>query len=474
MRTRLALFTGTAVAVVCLLFSAVLMLAIHRLTMQSLVREARVAGEFVASAVVRGEVSNPLPAVSDDLVRPVQVVNAQGKVVAASGELQGRPPMARFLPQAPKTHADGVVCDDMFGHNRCAVVVARQVPRAGGDWTVYSAAPALPFYVYPAVLALLGGGTIIATAAVSRGVYGSVHCSLRPVRAIRAELDEIHSTDLGRRVPLPEARDELRELALSVNYTLDRLEEALEQQRRFTSDASHELRSPITAIRVQMEAALLAPQDVDVGGLAREVLASINRLQRIASDLQTLTRLDAGAPGVREPVDVAEIVATELKGRHHTRKIVQFMEPGVIVRGDRAQLGRLVANLLDNAERHASSTVTVRVRSVPVDPGSADRFARGAAWVEILDDGAGISAQDREFVFERFARLDTARSRGAGGAGLGLPIARLIAESHGGTLTAADQAGGACFVLCLPLTASPSGLSVNGRQPALAARRQSR
>jgi signal transduction histidine kinase len=131
-----------------------------------------------------------------------------------------------------------------------------------------------------------------------------------------------------------------------------------------------------------------------------------------------------------------------------SREIVQHLATGVTVSGDRMRLGQLIGNLVQNAQRHASSTITITVRRADDDP----RFPERAAELEVLDDGAGVAADQRETVFQRFTRLDTARSRDAGGVGLGLPIARQIAESHGGTLTIQDSARGARFVVRLPLS----------------------
>ncbi|MEW9529967.1 sensor histidine kinase [Microbispora sp. NPDC049125] len=452
MRTRLALFTGVAVAAVCALFSAVLMFAMHRMATNHLIREITAAGEVIAYTVDRGGLDNPLPPIPRNVVRPIQVVDSAGKVVAATSDLQGKPPMASFFPSPPYRHADSVVCDHVFGHGRCDIVVAQEVYRDGRTWTVYSAAPVYPFYTYPAVLVLLTAACVLFPVAVAHGAGRSISRSLRPVDAIRAELDEINSTDLGRRVPVPQAKDEIHRLAESINYTLDRLEDTLDQQRRFTSDASHELRSPITAIRAQVEASLLAPEEADLPEMGDAVLRSLDRLQSIAADLLTLARLDAGAPCVREPVDLSELITAELKTRRPGKRIVRDFAPGVVVRADRIRLGRLVANLLDNAERHARSTVRLSVSRQDAGVSGDPRFRSGAAVVTVLDDGAGIAPDNREMVFQRFTRLDAARSRNAGGAGLGLPIARQIAEGHGGTLKVVDSPEGACFVLCLPLS----------------------
>ncbi|XVQ82452.1 sensor histidine kinase [Microbispora siamensis] len=204
---------------------------------------------------------------------------------------------------------------------------------------------------------------------------------------------------------MPATDDEIQGMAESVNHTLSRLDTALQQaqnalqhQRQFVSNASHDLR------------------------------------QR----------------GEQHRLDLAEVVAAELRNRRHpTKRVESALQSGVLVLGDRVGLARLLTNLLDNAERHARTTITVSVRHEP-GGGYGDRYPQGAAVMEVADDGPGIERDKRETVFDRFTRLDTARSRDAGGAGLGLPIARQIAESHGGTLRIEDSPVGARFVLDLP------------------------
>ncbi|GII52107.1 two-component sensor histidine kinase [Planotetraspora thailandica] len=449
-RGRIALFTGVAVGALCIVFSTLLLFAFDRTATQNLTKEVTAVGELTAYYVDRGELVNPLPPIPTNLIRPVQVVDPHGQVVAATKDLQHKPAMAHFVPKSPQRVASAVVCHSVFTSGGCHIVVAQRVYR-DGDWTIYSAAPALPFYVYPGVTTILITGTIIFTIAVAYGARHTVTRSLRPVDAIRAQLDHIRSNNLGNRVPVPVAEDEIFRLARSVNQTLDRLEDVLEQQRRFCSDASHELRTPITAIRAQVEDALLAPEDVDLTKLCNAVLPSVERLQSIASDLLMLTRLDAGVPYERQVIDLTELVAKELKNHQLGRKVVQCLTPDVMVLGDRSRLGQLVRNLVQNAQRYASSTVTVTLRRGDGATLADPRFLRGVAELEVLDDGIGIAADQRETVFQRFTRLDTARSRDTGGIGLGLPIARQIAESHGGTLTIQDSERGARFVVRLPL-----------------------
>ncbi|MGP4000209.1 sensor histidine kinase [Streptomyces sp. 8N706] len=260
--------------------------------------------------------------------------------------------------------------------------------------------------------------------------------ALRPVEGIRGEMAAITaSADLSRRVPEPEARDEIARLARTTNETLAALESAVERQRRFVADASHELRSPIASLRTQLEVGLAHPRLLDVRGAVEDTV----RLQQLATDLLLLARLDAGErPPEGSPVDLADLVREEVSQRSGVP--VRVAADPVQVSGSRGQLARVLGNLLDNARRHAGTEVTVSLRP-------EGRWAV----LEVADDGAGVPEAERERIFERFVRLDDARSRDEGGAGLGLAIARDVAERHGGTLVVREsRAGGALFALRLP------------------------
>ncbi|MDN3268773.1 ATP-binding protein [Streptomyces sp. MA15] len=264
--------------------------------------------------------------------------------------------------------------------------------------------------------------------------------ALRPVEGIRREMAAITaSEDLGRRVPEPATHDEIARLARTTNATLAALETSVERQRRFVADASHELRSPIASLRTQLEVAAAHPGLLDLDGAVEDTV----RLQNLAADLLLLARLDAGERPADTRVDLAALAREEAAGREG---VTVEAEP-VEVSGSRGQLGRVLANLLDNAERHARERITVTVRR-----------ESGWAVVGVADDGEGVAEADRERIFERFVRLDAARSRDDGGAGLGLAIARDVAVRHGGTLTAgAAPAGGALFALRLPLAGADRG-----------------
>ncbi|PSK69623.1 two-component sensor histidine kinase [Streptomyces sp. CS149] len=264
--------------------------------------------------------------------------------------------------------------------------------------------------------------------------------ALRPVEGIRQEMAAITaSEDLARRVPEPDSRDEIAALARTTNETLTVLEASVERQRRFVADASHELRSPIASLRTQLEVAEAHPELLDLPGAVADTV----RLQVLAADLLLLARLDAGEKPGGGTVELGALVREEVSQRTGDRiaVAVEVPEGGAFeVNGSRGQLSRVIGNLLDNAQRHAEGSVAVSV--------AAD--GRGVR-VEVRDDGAGVPEDERERIFERFVRLDDARSRDDGGAGLGLAIARDVAARHGGTLTVhrADE-GGAAFRLWLP------------------------
>lgn len=266
--------------------------------------------------------------------------------------------------------------------------------------------------------------------------------ALAPVAAIRTKFAEITASDLHRRVPVPATGDEVARLARTMNSTLDRLEVAVERHRQFVADAAHELRSPLATLRTRLELGRRAAPD-----LTRESLTDVGRIQGLAADLLLLARLDAGEPLRAEEVDLGQVATEEaLRTRRGDVEVTLDIATDVVVTGSRSHLGRMVANLVDNAVRHAESAVTVRVAA--------------PATLEVTDDGPGIPAEHRESVFDRFTRLDEARARDAGGSGLGLAIARDIAHAHGGTLVAAEPYGagrGARLRADLPQATPPVG-----------------
>ncbi|MEO3868065.1 HAMP domain-containing sensor histidine kinase [Nonomuraea sp. B12E4] len=428
------------------------MIAFHRYATGSLIEEITAAGGRVASEVERRELETPLVQHRD---RNMQVVDPGGVVVATTPQLRGKPVMADFTTDS-RNIVSSVVCGGVFPDGECDIVVAQSAHRDGRDWTIYSSSPTIPPYVAPWLAGVVGGTAVVMAAAITYLGRRVVAACLRPVEGIRAELDKVNHSCPDRRVPFPPAQDEIHDLADSVNRTLSRLQAAMAQQRQFSSDASHELRSPIAAIRAEVEDALRAPEETSLRKVGTTVLGSLERLEGIVADLLTIARLDGvdnGSPGRKEPIDLARLVTDVCRQRPQAGKTFEYdLHPGVTVIGDRAQLSRLLTNLIDNAERHAASTITVHVRHEPSARRDIHRFPHGIARMEVIDNGPGIDPDKRELVFQRFARLDTARARAAGGTGLGLPIARQIAEAHKGSLQIEDHPHGTRFVLCLPAT----------------------
>lgn len=439
LRTRLTALT-TLLAGVLVAATAVSVLVIQRQQLvdrvdETLVQLADDHAERIAvagpAAVRAGE--------PDDERRFVQLVDGDGSVLANSSNLAGRP----AIPGTPMTQTIGtrsvtVVDDDRFR------VLSRHVSLPAGSAVLHigesiddldDSLASLRFAlaaVIPAVVALLG---VLVWLMVGR--------ALQPVERIRSEVGEISETALDRRVPEPPTGDEIARLAATMNAMLDRLEESTVRQRQFIADASHELRSPIARLRTELEVALAAPDTAEPRATLERLHKEAVSLQRVVSDLLHLARADAGLlGGRREGVDLDDLVLREtrrLRADGH-RIVIDDLSAAHVV-GDAGQLGRMVRNLLENAVRHAD-------RSVDVSLDEVDGFARLA----VADDGPGVPPDERERVFERFARLDAARSDADGGTGLGLAIVAEIVQAHGGQVRVDDATGGgARFTVSLPL-----------------------
>ena len=313
------------------------------------------------------------------------------------------------------------------GNGRYVIVAGESLERV--DATVRTVRLALGTGL-PVFVILVAGLAIVGT-----------RRALRPVEAIRAEVAEITESELHRRVPVPNGRDEIAHLASTMNAMLDRLETASDRQSRFVADASHELRSPLTSLRALLEIGLARPNRLDWPNRAEGALAEVDRLERLVRDLLTLSGATSTDPSRWEQCDVGELVAGEV-ARSSVGSLVPitFATDGALwVRGDPEQLGRALGNLLTNAVRHAVTAVEVRARTADAD-----------VVIEVSDDGAGVALADRDRVFQRFVRLDEARATDDGGSGLGLSIVRSIALAHGGSVIIVGGPPGAVLQLTLP------------------------
>ncbi|KOU59666.1 histidine kinase [Streptomyces sp. MMG1533] len=464
-RSRATLAATLVVAVALVAAGTAVLLSLRSNLIGQAGTEAERSARTVAADLSGGKTYEQLSLDDDD--RPVQVVDEKGTLVAASEDLEriSGTGTGAVRPQA-STPTDGTGDEDadedadddsslepgeidektVFTNGSATIdqhsadyrfaAVQLETDKLG-LLTVYAGAPlsaeqsavgtatTVMLIGFPLLLAVVAGVTWLVT-----------RRALRPVEGIRSEMAAITaSEDLARRVPVPDTHDEVARLARTTNETLVALETSVERQRRFVADASHELRSPIASLRTQLEVGAAHPELLDVAGAVEDTV----RLQRLAADLLLLARLDAGErPAAAARLDLAALAREEAAGRAG----VGVEAPDAVeVAGSRGQLERVLTNLLDNAARHARSAVTVTVR-------------REGEWAVagVADDGNGVPEGDRERIFERFVRLDDARSRDDGGAGLGLAIARDVAVRHGGTLTVRDApAGGALFELRLPL-----------------------
>ncbi len=274
--------------------------------------------------------------------------------------------------------------------------------------------------------------------------------ALAPVEAIRAEVDAISGSELHRRVPRPETADEIERLATTMNRMLDRLEESQTRQRRFISDASHELRSPVASIRQYAEVALAHPDRLTTSELAENVLADDLRVQHLVDDLLLLTRADECMLRLASrPVDLDDLVFEQARRLRDATPLTidtNAVSAGRVA-GDARALARAVHNVAANAARHARTSIVFAL--VEGD---------GFVTLTVDDDGPGVAETDRERVFERFVRLDDARARDEGGSGLGLAIvAELVTAHHGTVVMDENPQGGTRLVIRIPVFSPGSG-----------------
>ena len=266
--------------------------------------------------------------------------------------------------------------------------------------------------------------------------------ALRPVQSITEQVQAISTTNLDQRVPVPSTDDEVSEMAIVMNRMLDRLERGGERQRRFSADASHELRSPLATIRAAAEVLGRSPTPARTTALSDDIVAEADRMDELIGDLLALSRVDDGGLGSNtEPVDLAELAPLELENEIDAGLVeMGGFDSGAMVTGQRSDLRRVVRNLADNAVRHAGSRVLVAVTAT-------DDLVELA----VSDDGDGVPEGSEALIFERFRRLDEARSRDGGGSGLGLALVASIVESHGGSIRVdRSELGGARFTVAVP------------------------
>jgi signal transduction histidine kinase len=438
-----ALAALATLAVLVVVGVAVVAVQVRTLT-DNLEESIEQGADNIERALERGEVPTALGGFGDDDT-VAQVVDERGRVVASTANAEGNPPIAAAPPEGRRQVRRTI--DGLLDGDVSFLSVSRRIEGPDGGMVVHVAATLEDIEESGRVLAAsLAVATPAVVALLAALVWWLTGRTLRPVEAIRAEVADISGSDLHLRVTEPATGDEIDRLAATMNAMLDRVERASAQQQRFVADASHELRAPLTRMRSELEVDLAHPEQAEPAATLRSVLDEAIAMQRLVEDLMHLARGDAGAvTSRRDPVDLDAIVVRHASALRATGRVEVDTSAvrAAQVTGDASQLGRAIENLLDNAARHARSHVHIAV--------SADGDAGGCATVAVSDDGPGIPSDQREAIFDRFTRLDEARSAGAGGVGLGLAIARDIVERHGGTVRVdPDHAPGARIVITLP------------------------
>lgn len=372
----------------------------------------------------------------------VQIVNSSGRVVGSSDRRASAKALSPLRP-APGTYETSEIDIDNLGAGGDWKVISTSVEAESATYLVYVAVPIrVQRETVQTVAIFLLGTTPLLLIGVAVAVWLLVGRALQPVERIRRGVAAIDAQRLADRVEVPSTRDEIAALAATMNAMLDRLEASSGAQRAFVSDASHELRSPLATLSTAAELAAKADEPTR-NRLLDTINLELSRMGTLVENLMTLARADAQDLVLKPTeVDLDDLVDDEVHRLKSTsgRRLVVEVQP-VRVWADRQRLAQALRNLVDNAERHASTTVRLCLST------------RGSTAVLVVDnDGEVVNPADRERIFERFVRLDASRSRDVGGSGLGLAIARAAVRSQAGDVLAEEAPDGWCrFELSLPL-----------------------
>jgi signal transduction histidine kinase len=433
---------ATLAVLAVLVATSVALVAAERRSLTDNLEETTAQRADELAAMVR---AGALPTVLvDDEDTRAQAVTLDGRVLSATPSLLRAAPIDRQPPPGQAQVQRTV--RHLPGGDGAFRVLSRRVEGRGGPVILHVAGALDDVDQSSRILATALAVTVpVVTVILALLVWSLVGRTLRPVEALRTEVASIGGEDLRRRVPQPAGDDEIARLAHTMNGMLDRVEDATARQRQFVADASHELRSPLTRVRSELEVDIAHPSGVDPTAALRSALDEIAALQRLVEDLLHLARSDAGATAIRrQPVDLDDIVLHEI-GRLRAGGAIAIDSTRVSaaqIPGDPDQLARAIRNLTDNAARYADQRVTLTLTEHD-----------HTAVLTVADDGPGIPQEHHQRVFERFTRLDDARSSNTGGTGLGLAITMDIVHRHHGTITIdADHQPGTRFVITLPTT----------------------
>jgi heavy metal sensor kinase len=417
----------------------------------------RSTAETVASAYVQELEEEDSVAKANDVVlaqlvfpnRYVEVADVQGRVVAWSSNLAGHllPVPTQTLSEARQRSSGFVVLNNL----RVAVVPLSPDRNKQLGFAIVGE----PLSVVEEGLRRLRrsffAGVPLILLFASLGGYFLARKSLAPIALMNQQTQRITAENLSSRLDVANPRDEVGRLAMTINALLARIDAAFQEQKRFIADASHELRTPLAVLRGETEVALEQERaTAEYKGSLELIKDEAERLSRIVENLFMLARQPIDAPSLaNEPVQLNEVVADctraaqVLATQKGLRLKVQSSLPQMSMNGDDEMLKRMLLNLLDNAVKYTPAGGEISV---------ALAWQNGNALIVVSDTGIGIPAEDQPRIFDRFYRVDKARSRALGGAGLGLSIARWIVEGHGGSLSVSSSVGrGSTFTVDLPL-----------------------
>ncbi len=431
---------------------------LHRSLSESLGRQAQQIGEnFLLDVQTSGEryVVDEInehysPEQNDHFVR---VTRADGSTLYVSGSPLNKGFDPAQVSAAPLSALRAVTREEhLQGGGELLIYSLPFTARDGSRFVIESGAPydSIENVLRGLLLTLALGLPVVIAIAVAGG-YWIMQRALQPLDKIAASAERITSRNLSERLPVTPSGDEVERLSLSLNRMIGRLDESFQYIRRFTADASHELRTPLTVLRGELEAMAQRPRlDDEVRDTVGSSLEETERLARIVESLLAISRLDAGEAQIeRIRFDLAELITTTVEQMRllaEDRNIALSCETNgnVTIEGDRARIKQVIVNLVDNAIKYTPEDGTVKV-IVGVE--------NNRAMMRVEDNGTGIPADALPHLFERFYRVDKARSRHMGGAGLGLAIVKSIVTAHGGQVTVESTEGkGSGFRVELPLT----------------------
>jgi heavy metal sensor kinase len=462
-RTRLTLWYAGVLAVSLVVFAALTYYAAARTFYDRQDDSLRSTAETVASAYMQeleeeGSVAKANDVVLAQMIFPrhyVEVADADGHAVASSSNLTGHP--FSISPQAlveARQHGVSFYRSEFVAAGSDKGLRVAVVPLSRPNQQIGFAIVAEPLSVIDESLSRLRrnfyAGVPVILLLATFGGYFLARKTLSPITLMDRQTRRITAQNLSARLDVNNPQDEVGRLATTINELLARLDAVFKKQQRFTADASHELRTPVAVLRGEAEVALERERTVKE---YKESLALIaeeaERLSRIVEDLFILARQPIGSPSlVKEPLSLNDVVvectrAGQVLATHKGLSLRARILEEVQLSGDDELLKRMLLNLLDNAVKYTPEGGEISITLEKRDH---------TAEIKVTDTGIGIPAEDRLRIFDRFYRVDKARSRAVGGAGLGLSIARWIVEAHGGTLSVDSAVGeGACFSVRLPL-----------------------